>query len=283
MKAHQCSVDISNEVLVVNGLEKRLSIEGFLGCCRITDVETVSIPPRSEVIVPGKICVPEGSTLPTCESIVELLYSKTRNEYAPTARTVFSTRETVSSRLMDTVEDIKGVHSGTVIGQLSEVNRIETSLPEERFIYTNVLGADPPELLQKRERNLPPLQKTRCDYLTDQKINYLRHWKRNHTEQADEELTNVLHTGSDNCQASSSKQLHGEESSDEEEWLSQDPDITLEDEPESSEMCRELDENSSTVVQRPTDQDERVVVDAITRKRTQPLPAKPRHQDSRIM
>jgi hypothetical protein len=71
MKAHKCSIDINNEVLVVNGREKRLSIEGFLGYFRITAAETVSIPPRSEVIVPGKVCVPEGSFLPTCESIVE--------------------------------------------------------------------------------------------------------------------------------------------------------------------------------------------------------------------
>ena len=75
MKAHQCSVDIGNEVLVVNGREKRLSIEGFLGCYRITASKTVSIPPRSEMIVPGKVCVPEGSTLPVGESIIEPLYN----------------------------------------------------------------------------------------------------------------------------------------------------------------------------------------------------------------
>jgi hypothetical protein len=118
----------------------------------------------------------------------------------------------------------------------------------------------------------------------------LRHLKRNHTEQADGELTNVRRTSSDNCEASSSKQLQGEVSSDEEEWLSEDPDITLEDEPESSEMCRDMIKNSSSSVQRPIDQDERVVVDAITRKRTQPLPVftpskakAPRQQDNVII
>jgi hypothetical protein len=71
--------------------------------------------------------------------------------------------------------------------------------------------------------------------------------------------------------------------------LSQDPDITLEDEPESSEICRDIDENSSSSVQRATDQDEQVVVEAITRKRTQPLPVftpskvkTPRQQDNVI-
>jgi hypothetical protein len=138
-------------VLVVNGCEKRLSIEGFLGCYRITAVETVSIPPRSEGIVPGKICVPEGSTLPTCESIVEPLYGKSRNECALTARTVVSPREIVPVKLMNTEEDVKIVHSGTVIGQLSEVDRIETSSPDERSQCTNEFRADLPELLQKSE------------------------------------------------------------------------------------------------------------------------------------
>jgi hypothetical protein len=271
MKAHQCSVDISNEVLVVNGREKRLSIEGFLGCCRITAAETVSIPQRSEGIVPGKVCVPEGSLLPTCESIVETLYSKTRNECEPTARTVVRPRETVSTRLMDTVEDIKGVHSGTVIGKLSEVNHIETSSPEERSICTNVLGADPPELLQKRERNLPPPQKTRCDYLTDQKGNYLRHLKRDHAHQAYGYQTTSQQRDSDNSGASLSKQLHGKEPSYKEEWLLQDPDITLQDGAKSTEICGDFDENSFTCAQRPIDQDERVVVNATTTKGTQPL------------
>jgi hypothetical protein len=50
----------------------------------------------------------------------------------------------------------------------------------------------------------------KCDYSTDKRVNYLRHLKRNHTEQADGELRNVRHASSDNCEASSSKQLQGE-------------------------------------------------------------------------
>ena len=154
MKAHQCSVDIGNEVLVVNGREKRLSIEGFLGCYRITASKTVSIPPRSEMIVPGKVCVPEGSTLPVGESIIEPLYNKCRNECALTARTIVSPNETVPVRLMNTDEDAKVVHSGTVIGQLSEVAQVEVSLPQVKPSCTNVLRTDLTELLQKTEQNL---------------------------------------------------------------------------------------------------------------------------------
>ncbi|XP_056022140.1 uncharacterized protein LOC130055016 [Ostrea edulis] len=164
MKAHHCLVDVGIEVLVVNGREKRLSTEGFLGCYRITAVKTVSIPPRSEVIVPGKICVAEGSTLPTRESIVEPLYNKSRNECALTARTVVSPRETVPVRLMNTEEDVKIVHSGTVIGQLSEVDKVEASSPKGRSRLPNVLRADLAELLKKSEENFTLLQKEKARY-----------------------------------------------------------------------------------------------------------------------
>lgn len=162
MKAHHCLVDVGKEVLVVNGREKRLSTEGFLGCYRITAVKTVSIPPRSEVIVPGKICVAEGSTLPTRESIVEPLYNKSRNECALTARTVVSPRETVPVRLMNTEEDVKIVHSGTITGQLSEVDQVEASSPEVKSRYTNLLRVDLAELLQKTEGNLTLQQKEKA-------------------------------------------------------------------------------------------------------------------------
>ena len=75
MKAHRCSVDIGNEVLVVNGREKRLSIEGFLGCYRITASKTVIKPPRSEIIVLCKVCAPGGSTLLVGESTIGPLYN----------------------------------------------------------------------------------------------------------------------------------------------------------------------------------------------------------------
>jgi hypothetical protein len=50
LKANSCTIDMSNEVLNINGKDIRMSIEGSLGCFRITAVETVSIPPRSEVV-----------------------------------------------------------------------------------------------------------------------------------------------------------------------------------------------------------------------------------------
>ena len=142
MKAYQCSVDIGNEILVVNGREKRLSIEGFIGCYSITVSKTVSKPPRSEIIVPGKVFVPEGSTLLVDEITIGPLYNKCINKCALTAKTIVSPSETAPVQLTNTKEDAKIVHSGTIIGQLSEVAQVDVSLPQEKLSGTNVLRTD---------------------------------------------------------------------------------------------------------------------------------------------
>lgn len=111
MKRNHCKVDVSNEVLDVNGHDKRMTIEGLLGCYRITAAKTVSITPRSELIVPGKVCVPEGSILPYCESIIEPVDKNIKQQSTLTARTVVNLQETVPVRLMNVEQD-----SGTVIG-----------------------------------------------------------------------------------------------------------------------------------------------------------------------
>ena len=58
---------------------------------------------------------------------------------------------------MNTEDDVKIVHSGTVIGQLSEVDRIERFSLYQRFQWTIDLQAGLAELLQKSEKHLTPL------------------------------------------------------------------------------------------------------------------------------
>lgn len=69
----------------------------------------------------------------------------------------------------------------------------------------------------------------RCDYSTDKKVNYIRHLKRNHPDevekgQGSQQFDNLK--GTKSSEDSLSRDNHEEESSDEEGWLSQEPDIT---------------------------------------------------------
>ena len=59
---------------------------------------------------------------------------------------------------MNTEEDVNVVHSGTVIGKLSEVAQYKVCLPQEKPSCTNMLRTGLTELLQKTEENLTSLQ-----------------------------------------------------------------------------------------------------------------------------
>ena len=108
-------------------------------------------------------------------------------------------------------------------------------------------------------------------------MNYLRHLKRNHVEQADENQNIVQRQCSDNSETHSARDQCGQESSDEEEWLSQEPDIAIEEEPDVTE-----DSNSADIPSSSHDQDDRLVFEATTRKGHSlfrfTLPADLRHQ-----
>lgn len=74
LMVNNCTIDTSNEVLSIHERDIKKSIEGYLGCVRITS--TVSIHPQSEIIIPGKVCLPDGSILPANDSIIEIVYKK---------------------------------------------------------------------------------------------------------------------------------------------------------------------------------------------------------------
>ncbi|XP_062568864.1 uncharacterized protein LOC134230979 [Saccostrea cucullata] len=140
-----------------------MTIEGSLGCFRITAGKTVSIPPRSEIIVPGKVCVPEGSNLPYCESIIEPVDKYNKQQSTLTARTVVNPQETVPVRLMNIEQESKVVHSGTVIGQLAEIDTVKDSLVNKESATTNVLRKDLSDLLHKSKDNMTPTQFQRAE------------------------------------------------------------------------------------------------------------------------
>lgn len=84
-----------------------MSIEGYLDCYRITSFKTISISPRSEVKTPGKVCLPEGASLPACDIMIEEICKEIMRENAVTARTVVFPQEIVQVRLMNVSEESK--------------------------------------------------------------------------------------------------------------------------------------------------------------------------------
>jgi hypothetical protein len=62
LKDNDCIIDIVSKRLVVGNKSFNVHFEGQLGCYRVVASETVSIPPMSEMIIPGVVCVPKGGS-----------------------------------------------------------------------------------------------------------------------------------------------------------------------------------------------------------------------------
>ena len=108
----------------------------------------------------------------------------------------------------------------------------------------------------------------KCNYSTLKKVNYLRHLKRNHIEPAEGTQSRDQAECKDNSEESSSKELPEQVSSGDEDWLEEDPDISLGEEIQDESMA-----GPSTSTQSKTDLPEDPTVgDPTVRKRTQPLP-----------
>ena len=116
----------------------------------ITSVKTVSIPPRSEVIV----CLPDGSSLPATDSLVEPNYNETMKDHALTARTVVRPREIVPVRLMNVSEDSKLLHTGTLIRQLTKIGEVQKASALTEVLPSTELRSDLADLLKKTDSKL---------------------------------------------------------------------------------------------------------------------------------
>lgn len=100
--------------------------EGKFGCFRVVAKETVSIPPRSELIVPGMVCTLDDRKLQS-EGIVE---SKERDDTNRplTARTYVRPLENiVPVRLLNVNSEPKVVYKNTEIGQFQETDTVSSS------------------------------------------------------------------------------------------------------------------------------------------------------------
>lgn len=67
--------------------------EGPLGCYRVVGSETVSIPPMSEMIISGAVCVPKEGKVKSFEGVIEPIKEKLETDSPLTARAVVNTSD----------------------------------------------------------------------------------------------------------------------------------------------------------------------------------------------
>ncbi|KAK3090718.1 hypothetical protein FSP39_014054 [Pinctada imbricata] len=127
-----------------------LTFEGRVGCFRITSCQTVSIPPRSEMVIQGKIDKQPNETLPLV-GIIEPSVKSLTNSRPLTARVLVATDDTgkIPVRLLNIEDTSKVVYKDTDIGQLESAEEVQ--VPQ---CQGEILDEELEKLASESSRNL---------------------------------------------------------------------------------------------------------------------------------
>ncbi|XP_071153837.1 uncharacterized protein [Mytilus edulis] len=123
MKRHNCLIDVKNGHFCIGDFKVDLCFQGSIGCYRVVASEAVVIPPRSEIVINGTVCLAEGQKLPADNAMLEA-NEHAGKDYILTARTLVRSGEKVPVRLMNTELDPKTIYPGTTIAQMSGVEQV---------------------------------------------------------------------------------------------------------------------------------------------------------------
>ena len=147
-----CVINLTRGSIWVNGRETRLHFEGQIGCYRVSVAQTVQLPPRSEVMVPGTV---RGPVLPNQQvGIVEPTQEFVDTNKGLLGRILVKNQEKVPLRFMNLSDETQTIHEGTIVGQLSPVEEIIVSEPSETMIESS-LPAHMQQLYKDRVKNMP--------------------------------------------------------------------------------------------------------------------------------
>ncbi|CAC5380851.1 unnamed protein product [Mytilus coruscus] len=108
------TLDFGTEKFTSEAVVTELQVDGILGtlgCFRVVSTESVTIPARSEIVVSGKVCLPEGQTLPKNDVLVEASENKGK-DYILTARSLVKSNDSIPVRLMNVENEAKNIFPG---------------------------------------------------------------------------------------------------------------------------------------------------------------------------
>ena len=133
LRAHNCKIDVTNGIFEMYDQNIPLTFEGSFGCYRVVTSESVSIPPRSGVVIYGKVCLAEGQNLSFDEALIEATEQGSKDDIL-TARTLVKVSDDVPVRLMNLDNSVKTVYAGTTVAQLSEVKQVSEKSKSDKMI-----------------------------------------------------------------------------------------------------------------------------------------------------
>ena len=127
LSKHKCVIDIERLVISVLGTEHKLRLEGMSTSYKISLVNRISMPPRAEVIVKGKICASDDGRLPSRIGMIEPIESFARSNAGIVAKTLVRSQEIVPVRILNPLSEAQTIHPGTIIGTLSPIEKVVSS------------------------------------------------------------------------------------------------------------------------------------------------------------
>ena len=124
MEDHECSIDLGKGILKMNKNSNKLFRKGDTRCSRIQIEENISIPPRKEMIVPGKFQMSDWSDHRKI-GLVEPTQMLTSKTGVLVARVVVSTdKSTIPVRIANLTDNIVTLNKGSTIGLLQPICNI---------------------------------------------------------------------------------------------------------------------------------------------------------------
>ena len=123
MRRHGCTVDVENNVLIIQGKKCDLNCRGSIGCHRVVAKEDEIIPARSERIITGRVVNMTKATNDLY--IVEPDNALRKDDRGLVARALVQGSEYVPLRLMNVTDEPQIIRKSTNIATLSPVCEVK--------------------------------------------------------------------------------------------------------------------------------------------------------------
>ena len=136
MRSQSATIDIERNIVKVQGHELGVQMLGQIGCYRVSVSETVTLPPRTESIIDGKV---EDNVPVSFEvGLVEPTDDFRKAEKALVGRALVSNSNRIPLRLMNVSSEPKILYQGTIIAKVSPVDEIQSAESTDGQIAENV-------------------------------------------------------------------------------------------------------------------------------------------------
>ena len=133
------------------------------GSFRVVTLSTVTIYANREVVVPGKVCIPEGEQLHCCESLIEPAENKTTDLPTVVGRTLVTSTDVVPVRMMNITDEPCIIRKGTCLAHISSVSSVN-SAQDDNLARNEKLNAQLEDLLSRFRTWFTPRKKDFCKY-----------------------------------------------------------------------------------------------------------------------